>query len=88
MVETASRNAFAPLPVWKTIDSAPKDGQWIILGGGIYEDEEKSVPIAVARWEDAAGRHDEGWVVCCAEAGYSVFYYENPTHWCPLLSGP
>lgn len=67
---------------WSDIGTAPKDGRWILLGGGSYSDEaEGKSDVMVARWEPKQGNINEGWLVCAAECGYSCFYYENPTKW-------
>lgn len=75
---------------WRTIESAPKDGSWILLTGGeIYygwdppdEDDDKP-PMVVAQWV----KDGEGWQFAWYDSGY-YGEYENPTHWAPLPDLP
>lgn len=69
---------------WQPIDTAPKDGTFIILGGGMWGDEELAAAkrVMIARW-----LNDE-WMVCVAEGGYSCFPIIGPTHWMPVPQQP
>lgn len=72
-------------PDWQPIETAPKDGTFIMLAGGSYIDDDLEEPMhgpMIGRWFVA------GWYVCIAEAGFSVFTYRNPTHWAPCPEGP
>lgn len=62
---------------WQLIETAPKDGTFIILGGGEWgdDDTETAERVMIARWER------DNWMVCVAEGGYSLFPYDDPTHW-------
>lgn len=74
---------------WQTMDTAPKDGTWVLLQGGDFSDEfGGSVSVASARWVQGNRLLSEGWLVCGAESGYSPFYYSSPTHWMPLPAAP
>jgi hypothetical protein len=77
---------------WRPIETAPKDGTIVLLGGGTWGDDELAeAPRSMSaryyerRWD---GRLFSYWVVFSAEAGHSLFPYENPTHWQPMPSGP
>lgn len=76
---------------WHPIETAPKDGTFILLCGGTYEDDYIG-PVhvsMVARWENATRTYPNGnWMVCVAEGGYAAFIYENPTGWMPLSELP
>jgi hypothetical protein len=70
---------------WQPIETAPKDGTWVLLGGGVWGDDwaDDAPRVMSARYEK-----NVGWLVCAAEAGYSLFPYVAPTHWQPLPAGP
>ena len=76
-------------PYWQPVDTAPKDGTWVLLCGGSYCDEcGGKADVMIARWEPGNRLYTEGWLVCAAEAGYSCFFYEDPTHWMPIPRPP
>lgn len=65
---------------WKPIESAPKDGSWILLGyflegggGGSPE---------VAHW------HDQRLMWCSSSKLLNSAGYYSPTHWMPLPAAP
>lgn len=75
---------------WQPIETAPKDGTWILVWGGKTDEEypdipekEKSRPV-IAQWID-----DDAWVT---DHKWQFAYYNgchhgeymNPTHWQPL----
>lgn len=65
---------------WETIETAPKDGSWVMLKGGTIDygwDGEGQPPFVVAQW--GAPRR-----LCWQFAWYDSGYYgeyESPTHW-------
>lgn len=73
---------------WRTIDSAPKDGTWIIAWDGSK--------VAPASWTDDTGDFgsgDIGW--CYGDTHWGGVLYEGinlmvaqPTHWQPLPPPP
>tara|TARA_R110002051_G_scaffold22502_2_gene58161 strand:+ start:1776 stop:2000 length:225 start_codon:yes stop_codon:yes gene_type:complete len=65
------------------IETAPKDGTWVMLFGGVCIDEEGQTPVAVARWLTVPGKWSD-WIVAYAEAGFNCTTYDNPTEWAPL----
>jgi len=77
---------------WKPIETAPKDGTWVILAGGTpdashdgrIDEQEGFQPMTVARFNDI---RDSYWEYASYDGG---FYgeWENPTHWRPLPSLP
>ena len=76
---------------WQSIETAPKDGTIILLGGGSWEDhllgglDSEVNSSASARWVD--GEYPF-WCVCALEGGCSCSHYNNPTHWMPLPVPP
>jgi hypothetical protein len=74
---------------WQPIETAPKDGTRILLGGGAWGDDWRdSAPAVMVGWWEVPRRYDAFWNTCAAEAGYSMFPYESPTHWMPLPAAP
>ena len=77
---------------WQPIETAPKDGTWILLaGGGIdYGWNCNSQPHAVAgQWTTIfnGSPFPGGWQFAWYDGGY-YGEYENPTHWMPLPQPP
>ena len=58
---------------WRTIDSAPRDGTWVLL----YSAAETLEPYGAGWWDQVAGT----WIMA------SLGGYE-PTHWQPLPEPP
>ena len=71
--------------VWQPIETAPKDGTWVLLSGGRTTEIESlywKVPLdrpVTAFWEEGMGR----WAFCYWDGMWRETY-EHPTHWCPL----
>lgn len=59
---------------WQPIETAPKDGAWVLVIEGQVPDK----PQFVAKW------NDYGWVDCDDDVNYTI----NPTHWMPLPEPP
>ena len=75
---------------WQPIESAPRDGEWIMLGGGkiVYGWYAEQPPLVVGQWTTDAGGGDEGrWQFAWYDGGY-YGEYEAPTHWMPLPEPP
>jgi len=77
---------------WQPIETAPRDGTWVLLAGGECEFNEESDSkgrAVTARWttefscRDTSGR----WQFAYYDSGV-YGEYENPTHWQPLPSPP
>ena len=73
---------------WQPIETAPRDGTWILLAGGSikYSWEGDTAPHAVVAQfthELAVSRWQFAWY----DGGY-YGEYEDPTHWMPLPEPP
>lgn len=81
---------------WQPIETAPKDGTWILLTGGNIEewdvDEEvtNNPPIVTARFYRIEwwGSDLFDWYIAPYDSGLLHISYENPTHWMPLPALP
>jgi hypothetical protein len=83
---------------WKLIDSAPKDGTWVLLAGGKTSEDfyrERKEPACVKRpvvamWEASEPDWDgrEGYWVYDFWDGRWRSDYESPTHWMHLPPPP
>jgi hypothetical protein len=71
---------------WQPIETAPKNGTWIILTGGDaeFDDYKREVqntvgfpPASVAFW------HEDYWTLCYWDGEWRT-EYGSPTHWKPL----
>jgi hypothetical protein len=84
-------NSSGENPVWRPIETAPKDGSWVLLQGGNidYEwDGDTKPPVVVGQYIGGAAHHDEQrWQYAWYDSGY-YGEYEGPTHWMPLPQPP
>jgi hypothetical protein len=76
---------------WQPIETAPKDGTWVLLAGGNCDGEEggnNDRPVT-AQWTSYRnGRSAPGhWQFAWYDGGYSGAY-DEPTHWMPLPDTP
>jgi len=75
---------------WQPIETAPKDGTWVILGGGKTTEEpmgDDKVDVkrpVVAFWNENSWK---GWEFCYWDGAWREGY-ENPTHWMSLTTPP
>ena len=70
---------------WQPIETAPKDGMYILLTGGTvnygWDYDALVPPIVVGQWSVSA------WQFAWFESGY-YGEYEDPTHWLSLDALP
>lgn len=86
--EAAERLEELHAGVWQPIETAPKDGTWVLLSGCdiLYGWDGDSTPGAVVGQytELLNGRHIRPrWQFAWYDSGY-YGEYEHPTHWMPL----
>lgn len=78
---------------WQTIETAPKDGTWVLVCGGAidYGWDGDTAPMAVvAQFThelNGTERSEGTWQFAWYDGGY-YGEYENPTHWMPLRDPP
>jgi hypothetical protein len=69
---------------WQPIETAPKDGTWILVTGGDigYNWDGDTIPaVTTAQW------HYKSWQMAWFDSG-CLGEYDNPTHWMPLPQPP
>jgi hypothetical protein len=69
---------------WQPIETAPKDGTWVLLTGGDIDygwDGGFKPSVVSGQWADTR------WQFAWYDSGY-YGEYENPTHWMPLPPPP
>lgn len=78
---------------WHPIDSAPKDGTWILLAGGKTSEDyylpdhaDESRRCSVGAWYEEPG-WDGCWKIGFWDGAWRT-EYEKPTHWMPLPEAP
>ena len=76
---------------WESIETAPMDGTWILLAGGICSGEEDDEPERVVSGQFSHRLNGETtrgrWMFACYDGGY-YGEYDDPTHWMPLPKSP
>jgi hypothetical protein len=74
----------AMLGAWQPIETAPRDGTWVLLTGGECFGEDDGERTVVAQWDEYGGGT---WHFAWYDDGYYGAYY-GPTHWMPLPAPP
>jgi hypothetical protein len=71
-----------PIPKgWQPIETAPKDGSFVLL---FYPRAEP--PVSIGYWDDAFGiAKIAGWMMMEFDSAFSAV---TPTHWMPLPPAP
>lgn len=65
-----------------SMETAPKDGTWVLLSGGYWKDDAgRYEGTMAARWYSYAT--ESFWAVSVNYLGYDT-RYENPTGWMPM----
>lgn len=75
---------------WQPIETAPKDGTWVLVYGDGTDDEAEQRKIAVAQCTNYLNGtyYDEFWWQFAWYDGGYYGRFENPTHWAPLPEAP
>ena len=66
---------------WQKIDTAPKDGTWVLLAGGKDGGWGPTGPCVVGFW------YEGDWCYCYWDDGWRSAY-TDPTHWMPCPEAP
>jgi hypothetical protein len=73
---------------WQPIETAPKDGTWVLLcGGETTEDTFRTDLDASHTRRPVVGRWEQGWVYDFWDGDWRSGY-DDPTHWQPLPEAP
>ena len=70
------------LPVWQPIESVPKEGVFLVLGGQWYGEISDPSPSDIAIVSYDGGQFSE------VGGDYYSSWINNPTHWMPLPKAP
>lgn len=76
--------------IWQPIETAPKDGTWVLIAGGsadVYHDDRNEPPMVAACYALNPPYADGDWVFCSYDGGY-YGRWVKPTHWMPLPEAP
>jgi hypothetical protein len=73
---------------WRPIETAPKDGTFLLLSGGKPEyldwrDQDRQPPMVVAYY---GGNTHAEWII--SHPSMAFVSYDNPSHWMPLPEPP
>jgi len=66
--------------VWQPIETAPRDGTWVVLTDGSA--------VGVAYWGGTYFGSDPAWVVYAHRSEFELCHVDKPTHWMPLPTPP
>ena len=84
-IDSLCRMALAALEQeWRPIETAPKDGTWVLLGSN-------GTDSSSGTWVTQGYFYDEGWrgeTTDDGAPGYCVLHDSQPTHWLPLPTPP
>ncbi len=76
--------------VWQPIETAPMDGAWVLLAGGVIDGGDEAginrMVVGQRRYHEIRGDYD-GWAFAKYDGGFYGIY-EDPTHWAPLPPPP
>lgn len=77
---------------WQPIETAPKDGTWVLLTGGTCDEDEGDKKQRVVTGQhtnylNGSTRTKWRWQFAWYDSGYDG-QYEGPTHWMPIPETP
>ena len=75
---------------WQPIETAPKDGTWILVYGDGTDDEAEQRKVAVAQYTNYlnGSTYDKFWWQFAWYDGGYYGRFDGPTHWMPLPEAP
>ena len=72
---------------WRPIDTAPKNGRPVLLGGGSFYCESRK-PTGSTRHPMVATWDGYGWLIVGIDSGCKEITYDDPRFWMPLEDLP
>lgn len=86
--ELLKKSVYGQTVNWLSIETAPRDGTWILLAGGQSAEHEESVSgkVVVGFW-NSKFMFSEAWSFAHYNDDFISEYFE-PTHWVPLPEPP
>ena len=75
--------------MWQPIETAPKDGTWVLVFGNVCDESWREISVAVAQYTNElnGGTTEWHWQFAWYDGGYYGIV-DDVTHWMPLPEPP